>query len=159
MSNNEISTAVGIAKITPTDNHHVYVEVAPAIVRGIEYHTTFHIFKWTSGQWHLGMEDQQEWDRQRNAYISRIGEYGDKANASDSARNKIIEAVIPAVIVWASLDESKKSLLNAHMDYEKQAIENKENEVTELQKKIAKLQQEIAEISNGSLDKPHKSKQ
>lgn len=81
-----INTVVGAVLATVTEGKHAYLQ-GTAVVRGIEYLASVHLYKQADGSWGVKASDGHSgyW------HIVRTWSEGGQA-ASDSARNKILEA-------------------------------------------------------------------
>lgn len=128
----------------PTEKDHIFVECQSIMVNRVEYSLTAHYFRWNDGNFYLGMEDQQDWKRKGNLYMSRKG---DCSYPSESAKRKTIEILDKAVNKWVS--ESESLLLESEKKYLSHAIETRRKAIADMRLNIDKMTMEIRQLENG----------
>lgn len=68
-------TAFGKLQIRPTEATHVFVCTAGPdylIVNKVQYSVNCHLYKWSDGEWRIGMEDKSTYEQRQSLYMTRI---------------------------------------------------------------------------------------
>lgn len=113
-----LATPFGIVAIKPTDNQHIYLELAPVspdldaqghryslpfTLRGVSYHGGIHLYRWADGNFHLGPEAGSSYDQRQSLYLRRHNPSNPSNDrASDSAERIILQTLLPAANVWTA---------------------------------------------------------
>lgn len=151
-----LTTKYGTREIVVTEATHVHVShdgyeggtakyLGP--VRGINYHVSAHLYRWSDGTWHIGendgygfnfdilegtdsSKDPKQWDkRQSNAsslYMSREGGFTD---ASKSAREAIGKEIERAFNEWIKTTEAAEAFEIGQEKYLRRELEEATGEM------------------------------
>lgn len=148
-----ITTKLGQVEIVATSMQHLSVQASnggtPArnlTVRGIPYHVHAHLFLWADGTWNLGKEEEREYDRARNLYVTRTdaGHWGQ--DASESARKAITAALLDSVREWVQGPNAKSVIVAGTRMYAGFALSRIDNSLSDARAKVAELESERASV-------------
>ena len=128
-----------IIRISPTELDHVYVE-GTANVRNVPWNFSIHFHLWSDGQWYIGQESANDWNRKRALYMSRSDRYSNDG-PTDAAHSKISMEMLPFFRSWVMQHQAE--IDDAEIKYQKSAKEHRKAQITEHQKAIEQLQQEL----------------
>ncbi len=139
----KVSTKLGPIFITPTEANHLHVssrngydrEGGLLTLRGCEYYVSAHYYRYKDSSFQLGPEFKENgeptnsYDRRQSLYISNHA-------ASESARNKIAEAVTNAVNEWAAANPHV--IAAANIEHLRNKIESAQADVDNAKEVLSK---------------------
>lgn len=136
----KMETPLGNLYLSFTDNNHVHVTSGrdeALTVRKVQYHVGIHVYRYADGQWYIGEEGQDDYQKRRSLYTTRVDNWSE--SVSEPARKTIAEEVTQAVRNFVV--NNSGILLYAEREYRRleydkaiQAVTEKKAELTELVK-------------------------
>ena len=157
----DLTTPFGIVAINPTDNAHIYIELAPRApdldaqghrytlpftLRGVSYHGGIHVYRWADGNFHLGPESGSSYDQRQSLYLRRENPSNPSNDrASDSAERTILQTLLPAANVWAAanacaLDAAEQERIASTLAHLQQQRTDLMQQLNEVDNQLAELQ-------------------
>jgi hypothetical protein len=156
-----LTTPFGIVALKPTNNDHIYIELAPVspdldahghryaqpfTVRGVSYHGGIHVYRWADGSFHLGPEAAPSYDQRQSLYLRRHNPSNPSNDrASDSAERTILQTLLPAANAWAAanpyaLDAAEQERIASTLARLQQQRTDLMQQLNEVDKQLAELQ-------------------
>lgn len=148
-----LQTKFGSIYCKPTQADHIYMDMQGNYGQPCQSITvnnvamtqvSAHMYLWTDGKFHLGMQKDAEWEQNRSLYTRRsITE-----DASDSARTKLKAELERVVNEWVkdnapALKEAQYQYLLERKESVKQEIEKARKELNEKQEKLNDLYEKL----------------
>jgi hypothetical protein len=126
----EIKSKFGALVAVLTDASHAHVSTAGVgiIVNKVEYHVNCHLYRWTTGEWHIGQEGKNTYGQRQSLHMTRKSwttvatMYPSKA-AYDKAAPEIRQAFVdfvhanPVVTTLAQREHLQDVLESAESKY------------------------------------------
>ena len=136
----KLMTKFGEMYVQPTDAMHIHVCTENGhniVVNGVEYHIGGHIYLWRDGVWNWGRQDDYI-NQLHEPYISRqSGNALQRGSYTRRARERVRSEIIGTVREWAKANPNKM----------------REARIGDLQKKLAKAQEENEELTAKVVEK------
>jgi hypothetical protein len=155
-----LKTPLGHVAVTPTDNNHVHIEIAPTSptldqqgrkftlpfqVRGVLYHGSLHVYRWEDGQFHLGPQSSSSYEQRQSIYLRRSNpSHPSNDHASNAAERTILQVLIPLANAWAAANPY--ALDAAEHERTERDLVRLRGQRAELQKQLAGLDAQIAAL-------------
>ena len=139
----EMDTPIGKAILAITDANHVYIYAEVVTIRGKEVRASLHVNDYGCG---VGFEPSRDQSCPSSSYhalyATKKGSFGD--SATDAQRKAIVAAWVPAINAFMTAHpELRKAAAAADQNNSALSIEN---DIAELEKKIAEKRAELAKV-------------
>jgi hypothetical protein len=155
MASFKIETKHLRGEITPTSGTHIFFDCNTGsyagvrnsfsvTVRGVVYGVSAHFYKWPTGEWGLGQQDDAPSTRFYNhIYISRRDSYT-KSDISHTARVTVAALLNAEVAAW--LKDNQGALIEAQAEDTAREVKRREEKIAEHEAAITRLKLEIAAL-------------
>ncbi len=158
-----LDTPFGRVRVTPTSAGRIFVDGLArdvntpgspnhslgVVVNRVPLSVRIDLQKWSDGAWHTGRED----DPHAGYYgLSATRTHWTRASdmdASQAARRKLAETLVPLVIAWAESEAGRAMLAQAGESDRQARAQRKREEIADLSGKLAQAESELAEILCG----------
>lgn len=131
------------------DSHWKDASIGQLTVRGVTYNASCHMHRWTDGTWRVGPEFDSETGKpySRHSYFAKVHATradGSMRDASESAREKMRDAIEAAFATWA--DANGGLFMSAGEKAHAARIARKRAEVAKAREALAAVEAELVEL-------------
>ena len=132
-----------ITRMAVTEASHVYVE-GLITIRGIKWRWSCHFHLWANGQWEIGIESDNSYNR---SYSLHAYHESTHENFTPAAKSKAVSIILPTFREWAYANAPAfEEAQAAHIE---DAIEKREEQIKAHKEAISNLEAEIDDLMLG----------